>query len=265
MLAQLLDCFQIMKKIFIHLKSEWYKYGLETLVVIVGILGAFALNNWNENRKEKYIEQNYLVRLYEELQNDKETLIFSKGLTETRMDQINLLIDVIKNPEIANEKPKQIIESIEKVTWLSYLPLSRIIYNELLSSGNMNLIESEEIRKQLAIYYRDIDHWEMILNDNGIQKEFTYNTAGLLSKEMLTEIENSESTNPINSSHFLDLEIDKNEVERIILELASNNEAIKWFPQLYHYHVLANKVIQQLIIHVDSSLILIESQLENQM
>ena len=46
-----------MKKIIEHLKLEWWKYELETLVVIVGILGAFTLNNWNESRKDKIIEQ----------------------------------------------------------------------------------------------------------------------------------------------------------------------------------------------------------------
>ena len=45
-----------MKEIINHLKSEWWKYGLETIVVIVGILVAFSLDNWNENRKTERLE-----------------------------------------------------------------------------------------------------------------------------------------------------------------------------------------------------------------
>ena len=36
-----------MNKIFNHLKSDWYKYVLELIVITAGILGAYALNNWS--------------------------------------------------------------------------------------------------------------------------------------------------------------------------------------------------------------------------
>ena len=42
-----------MKKILKHFKKNWYRYGLETLVVIVGVLIAFALNDWNEEKKAR--------------------------------------------------------------------------------------------------------------------------------------------------------------------------------------------------------------------
>ena len=41
-----------MMKIFEHLKTDWFRYGFETLAVIVGILSAFAIDSWDEERKE---------------------------------------------------------------------------------------------------------------------------------------------------------------------------------------------------------------------
>ena len=49
-----------MKKILKHFKKNWYRYGLETLVVIVGILVAFTLNNWSESRKNRLMEKEFL-------------------------------------------------------------------------------------------------------------------------------------------------------------------------------------------------------------
>ena len=48
-----------MKKIINHLKENWIRHGFETLVVAVGILVAFTLNNWNEGRKTTLEDKRY--------------------------------------------------------------------------------------------------------------------------------------------------------------------------------------------------------------
>ena len=40
-------------KLFKHLKSEWFRYGFEALAVVVGILAAFALENWRDIKKQE--------------------------------------------------------------------------------------------------------------------------------------------------------------------------------------------------------------------
>lgn len=43
----------MIKTIFNHLKSEWYKYVLEIIVIILGILIAYNLEQWGDTRKNK--------------------------------------------------------------------------------------------------------------------------------------------------------------------------------------------------------------------
>ena len=59
-----------MRKILIILRQNWIKYGFETIVVTVGLLGAFALEGWRENRKEeKELLEVYSI-IADDLQND---------------------------------------------------------------------------------------------------------------------------------------------------------------------------------------------------
>jgi len=57
-----------MKKILKTLKRKWAEYLLEMLVIVIGILGAFLLNNWNEDRKSEVIKKQLLESMITEFE-----------------------------------------------------------------------------------------------------------------------------------------------------------------------------------------------------
>jgi hypothetical protein len=59
-----------MKRTLSKLARKWPKYILEILVLIIGIYGAFTLDNWNEDRKNRDFEQNILIELKHSLSGD---------------------------------------------------------------------------------------------------------------------------------------------------------------------------------------------------
>ena len=59
-----------MKKILETLKLKWAEYLLEILVIMIGILGAYALNNWNEDRKERSQQIILITQLLEDAKAD---------------------------------------------------------------------------------------------------------------------------------------------------------------------------------------------------
>ena len=62
-----------MKKTIDLLRSKWREYLIEIAVIIIGIMLAIALNNWNEYRKDRQKEKQFLQQIHEEfLQNKKQ-------------------------------------------------------------------------------------------------------------------------------------------------------------------------------------------------
>lgn len=89
-----------MKKIIEHIKNEWYKYAIEIIVLVIGIYGAFALDNWNEQRKAKKQQRIYLEHILSNLQDDQQQLdsllIFATDL----VDGTNVLIESFKKQKL---------------------------------------------------------------------------------------------------------------------------------------------------------------------
>lgn len=78
-----------MKKILHYLKDKWIKYLIETLTIIMGILGALALDNWNQNRKDAKLRIEYITRLHADLLADRNEILEQIELLETRIRNLN--------------------------------------------------------------------------------------------------------------------------------------------------------------------------------
>ena len=62
-----------MRTIFETLKRKWAEYLLEILVIVIGILVAFMLNNWNTSNSENLIVKNYLIKISNNIKTDVES------------------------------------------------------------------------------------------------------------------------------------------------------------------------------------------------
>ena len=238
--------------------QNWSTVILEILIVVIGIVIGLQANDWNNARLDRSLETRYLERIQVDLQSDLGVFDRSAGLANRRMQQIELLLDSIADPEIAASHPNEFIEAVEKAGWESYRVITPRAYSELVNMGRTTLIRSDDLRGALAKYYARIDYWEGVINRDSVTHEFTIASAGVLSKDYLAAIENSTQSND-------DTVIGANAEDAIsiAMQFKSRTQAVRLLPQIYQSNMLVRYVVAEHRERNEALQMAIDNYLEN--
>lgn len=121
----------------------------EIVLVMIGILLALQVNNWNENRKDHHKEMASLKSLKSELEVSLEELKSDYNFTELFHQSTLKVLNYIR------EKP-QISDSIQRDFFLSYQFSSffpKTSTYETFKNGNLELIQSDSLKILITDIY----------------------------------------------------------------------------------------------------------------
>lgn len=133
-----------MKNILNHLGTDWYKYLLELIVITAGVLGAFALNNWNEERKDRLYEKDFVQNLMFELRLDTAALAERMASHQRINDQLKITNDILYDDSpISKEQVARIGTSIPLLEVLTTVYKNIEKNDELIAGGVLESVNSE--------------------------------------------------------------------------------------------------------------------------
>ena len=132
-----------------------YAFG-EIVLVVIGILIALQINNWNENRKAKVLEKNFYKDILLDLEKDEKKLNYLKYYSTKRIEYLDTLLTYVRNPlkTMGIDKFGRYVEPI----FYSEQPT---IYNSTFesgkSAGTFSIISDKTLLKNLSEYYSDFE------------------------------------------------------------------------------------------------------------
>ena len=130
--------------------SKYLLYAIgEILLVVIGILIALSINNWNENRKTQDTQEKYLLLLKEEALKNIYAIENAKGEVKLTIEgQWELLKLIDGNQDTISEKylSKLFLKTVVFSTRFNY---ENSVLTELKTSGELKNISNDSIRNNL--------------------------------------------------------------------------------------------------------------------
>lgn len=152
----------IKKLLTINKKIDWLNHLLEFLVVLIGILIAFQLNKYSENKSKSNLIKNHLDYVKLECQeNEKELDIY--------LQQINKQIEYCDSLllEISSTKNLIIIRDLStKLLDLRNIDLSRNAYEVLTQSGDIRFLKDYDLKREIISLYDSFKNVDKINQSN---------------------------------------------------------------------------------------------------
>ncbi len=144
------------------LKYARYAIG-EIVLVVIGILIALQINNWNDQKKQNKSELIYYCRILDDFELDKKRIEELLDKTNERITiSKTILLDLDSGTKDKNYLLNQFLPATRSA---SYVPRNAT-FRDLVSSGNLELLNDVTIKNSLIQYYSELDSKQYQLKQN---------------------------------------------------------------------------------------------------
>ena len=165
--------------------GKYFKYAIgEIILVVIGILIALQINNWNTHRIERLKEDSYLVNLKRDLNNQMQMI-------ERNLSGEEFIYNCLTKAKSNFDKHKIFRAIKEDIVLMSSMndrytfTVTSPTYTELLSTGNLDLITNNSFKSQMVKYYEDLELTSQVIQNNNNHKDNVVNPMTLSILEII--------------------------------------------------------------------------------
>lgn len=130
-------------------KRNWRKYGIEFLSIFVAVIAAFALNNWNDNRKDANAASKIITEISNGLRKDIDDIRMNKYGNEMGVKACRYWRNIIENKEVNPDSISIYYFSLTR----DFISIQNVSGYETLKSRGLELLENDGLRAEIISLY----------------------------------------------------------------------------------------------------------------
>jgi hypothetical protein len=135
--------------------GKYLKYAIgEIVLVVIGILIALSINNWNENRKEREVEKELLVEIRATVIDNHESLLAGLERWQSTTEALELIMKVIDQQLPYADSLGGYFQEAHKKRGNNLNHLNFSGYKSLENRG-YSLIRNRELRKEIIYLFEE--------------------------------------------------------------------------------------------------------------
>ena len=141
----------LLRSITKHVKDQnWFAVALDFFIVVVGILIAFQITNWNEERSNGQLRVSYLERLQSDLTQTIDYLSTNLDASERKIAIIDSFVATLNDQETDDDALiLSTTDYFTRGTSLSDFKVFRSTFDDLTTSGSLEILQSDKLSEAL--------------------------------------------------------------------------------------------------------------------
>lgn len=131
----------------------------EFVTIVLGVLVALGVDEWRETQADARQELEYYRSLVEDLDRDIAEYAYAQEFIGVSLGAAEHVLAVITGAPSTNPFPS-LVQSVQYASWVNYPAWSSGTLDELVSSGAIRLMRSQEIKRAMLAYYDGLAEWK---------------------------------------------------------------------------------------------------------
>jgi len=139
--------------------GKYLKYAIgEIVLVVIGILIALQVNNWNEELKIKNEEKSTLEKLF----NESGQIVNYLNEVCNKYDNLISIIDksaiALNTKTLNGMQEEEFAFGVYSTAYFEAISPPKSTFEELNNTGKINHIQSDYVRKSISAYYSELEY-----------------------------------------------------------------------------------------------------------